>query len=151
MFGFLSFRTKIDMASKISESIKNREDHEIFATQECQENPDLRDALKENQSMEQKQMQIISKNQEQQKEKEQALESSVRFPEDEAFRRKCENARLYTLLLLKRIEQKKKEKQVISQSVENVIDWQRQDHENPPKDQKTALARFYIRTHLLYG
>ena len=147
MFGFLSFRTKIDMDARIAKSIQDHEDHETFVAQERQENSELRDALKENQSMERKQMEIIEKDQTEQKAKEQALASSVRFPEDEAFKRKMENARLYTILLLKRIEQKKKEKQTIAESVQTVIDWQRQDRESPPKDEKAALARFYVRTH----
>ena len=151
MSGFFPFLTEAHESEELALAMLERRELVTSTTQGQPENADLHDALKENQTIESKQMEMISESQKKQEKTEETLQASVRFPRDEAFQRNMKNARLYTLLLLKRMEQKKKEKRTITQSVQNVIEWQRQDRENPPKDQWAAFARFYIRTHLLRG
>ena len=130
MFGFFSFLTKIHQPLDL-------------------EQVELHDALKDNQLMERKQMEIVLHDQEQQKATENTLESSVRFPQDEEFQLKMKNAELYVYFLKERQAQKKNNEQNLIKSVQETIEWQRQKWRNPPRNKQESAARLYLRLHSL--
>lgn len=143
MSNFFSFFTKVHQYARLARSMQEREDYEACMVQERQE--ELHDALKENQSMEKRQMKIVSQEQEQQKTKEKEMEGTVRFPRDEEFQLKMKNAEMYVRILLDREKQKKEEKEKLMQSVREAIEWQRQKWRNPVRSQQEAAARAYFR------
>ena len=132
MSGFFSFLTNVRQPVN-SEKLKKQEE--------------LHDALKENQLVEKKQMEMVSHDQEQQKATENALEASVRFPQEEEFQLKMKNAELYVYFLKEREATKKKDKENLMKSVRETIEWQRQKWRNPSRNRQEAAARLYLRMH----
>ena len=148
MFDGLSFFSKLHLASGLAKQIQERQDHEACSVQEQQEeierrnNEELHDALQENQSMEKKQMEIISKDQERQRAVEQAIRASVRFPKEEAFQKKMKNAEGYVRMLLERKDKEIRAKEIINESVMETLNWQKKV---PCDNGRVEAARLYLR------